>query len=365
MRIAVASPDRDAWSQTFVRAHVEGLPGVAWHLHGGAPPTLARRPGADLDEPLDGRRRFSTWRRRDPIADFLRDERIDVLLAEFGPTGVAVAEACAAAGVPLVVHFHGYDAYRADALAHAGLRYPALFALAAAVVVVSTPMREQLRALGAPPERLHLLPYGVAPETFVATPLPAAPPEFLAAGRFCEKKAPHLTLLAFREVLREVPEARLRLVGDGPLREACEILVQALGLRGSVTFAGVASHAGMPALFAASRAFVQHSITTPSGDREGLPVAILEAQMCGRPVVSTRHAGIPEAIVEQETGLLVDEGDIATMADAMVRLAREPELASRMGAEAAARARCRFALGPSLERLAALLASCAGRRTSA
>ncbi len=55
MRIAIASPDRDAWSQSFVHAHVEGLPGVAWHLHGGPPPMLARRPGGEQDERLDRR----------------------------------------------------------------------------------------------------------------------------------------------------------------------------------------------------------------------------------------------------------------------------------------------------------------------
>src|SRR5690606_2027114 len=68
-----------------------------------------------------------------------------------------------------------------------------------------------------------------------------------------------------------------------------------------------------------------------TGDEEGLPVAILEAMASGLPVVSTRHAGIPEAVIEGTTGYLVDEGDTAGMAAHVVRLARDAELRRRMG----------------------------------
>ena len=77
--------------------------------------------------------------------------------------------------------------------------------------------------------------------------------------------------------------------------------------------------------------FVQHSITdSHTGDQEGLPVAVLEAMASGLPVVATRHAGIPEAVVEGETGYLVEEGDIGAMAGHIARLAEDHTLRSKM-----------------------------------
>jgi glycosyltransferase involved in cell wall biosynthesis len=80
-----------------------------------------------------------------------------------------------------------------------------------------------------------------------------------------------------------------------------------------------------------ARAFVQHSITTHDGDSEGTPVAILEAGASGLPVVSTRHAGIQDAVIHEKTGLLVAEGDIHAMAEHMTRLAKDPQLAADLG----------------------------------
>ena len=80
-----------------------------------------------------------------------------------------------------------------------------------------------------------------------------------------------------------------------------------------------------------ARGFVQHSLVAPDGDSEGNPVAVMEAQLCGLPVVATRHAGIPEVVLEEETGLLVDEGDVDGMAVAMRRLVLEPSLAGQFG----------------------------------
>ena len=100
-----------------------------------------------------------------------------------------------------------------------------------------------------------------------------------------------------------------------------------------------------------ARAFVQHSMTAPSGDSEGIPVAILEAGASGLPVIATRHAGIPEAVVDGETGYLVGEGDVNAMASRMRQLALEPELAGRLGARARAHVREHFRLSDTLVQL--------------
>jgi colanic acid/amylovoran biosynthesis glycosyltransferase len=293
---------------------------------------------------------------------FLKRRGVDVVLAEFGPTGVAMQGACRRAGVPFVVHFHGYDACKHDVLDRFAAGYVRMFRGCAAVVAVSRPMQEQLIRLGAPPEKVRYNPYGVDLERFTPTDAGANPPLFVAVGRFVEKKAPQLTLLAFRRALDACPDARLLMVGDGVLLDACRDIVVALGLSDAVELAGRLPHERVAEALAGARAFVQHSITPESGDCEGMPNAILEAGACALPVVSTRHAGIPDAVVEGETGFLVDERDVAGMAAHMTTLARDPALAGRMGAAARERMAAEFSMDKRIRALWDILVEAADRR---
>jgi glycosyltransferase involved in cell wall biosynthesis len=110
------------------------------------------------------------------------------------------------------------------------------------------------------------------------------------------------------------------------------------------------------AQMAEALAFVQHSVTAPNGDMEGTPVAVLEAGAAGLPVIATRHAGIPDVVIEGETGLLVDEHDVEGMAAMMIRLAEMPETAMEMGSAARKRVREHF----SMEQHISLLNRCIG-----
>jgi len=253
------------------------------------------------------------------------------VLAEFGTVSVRVMEACAAQGVPLVAHFHGYDASKHSTLAEYGDGYRRLFNVAAVLVVVSRDMAKQLEALGAPPGKIEYNPCSVDLETFYGAAPEQAPPKFLAMGRYVDKKAPHLTLLAFSRVLAACPEARLVMVGDGPLRCACEDLAQAMGISEAVQFVSFLPNLAIASLMRTMRGFVQHSVTARDGNTEGTPVAIMEAAASGLPIVSTRHAGIKNVVRHGQTGYLVEPGDIAAMASHWTELARDPELAQWLG----------------------------------
>jgi glycosyltransferase involved in cell wall biosynthesis len=136
---------------------------------------------------------------------------------------------------------------------------------------------------------------------------------------------------------------RLDYVGDGELLSAAQQFVRAFNMEDRVTL-----HGGQPSevvldLMRRADMFLQHSMTDAlTGDEEGLPVAILEAMANSLPVLSTRHAGIPEAVVEGRTGYLVEEGNSAAMADRLLALARDPELRESMGKTGWQRARERF-----------------------
>ena len=100
----------------------------------------------------------------------------------------------------------------------------------------------------------------------------------------------------------------------------------------------------------------------PDGDSEGNPVAVMEAQLSGLPVVATRHAGIPEVVLEGQTGLLVKEGDEAGMAQAMARLLMDPDLAARLGDCGRRRIQERFTIEHHLRQGEQLLCQVIGDR---
>ncbi len=253
-----------------------------------------------------------------------------------GTVGVRVVEACRLAGLPLIVHFHGYDASVHAVLEADAEAYPRLFQQASAIVAVSRAMERKLIEIGAPAEKVHWNCYGVDCDAFGGARPRDVGPLFVAVGRFVDKKAPHITLTAFASVSRQCPDARLRMIGDGPLLDPCRDLARALRVEDRVEFLGAGDSSMIQGELRNARAFVQHSIQARDGDCEGTPVVVLEAGATGLPVVSTRHGGIPDAVVEGQTGLLVDEHDVEGMAAAMLRLARDPELAGRLG-EAARR----------------------------
>ncbi len=364
--IAIAYPEALVYTETFIKAHLERLPAQILHLYGvgheGRLPEYTA--GGALISPqvnlpqriirkIQRRLLHLPWDyfQKADIVALLKREHVEAALAEFGPTGVAVLDSCQRAGIPLVVHFFGYDAYKASILQGVGQSYPELFAVAAAIIVVSRDMEQQLLHLGAPPEKLHYIPCGADTRLFQVTDAGANPPNFVAVGRFVDKKAPYLTLLAFRRVVSEVPEARLVMVGDGPLWETCQRLAKALGLSEMVDFPGRCSHSEMAELLQTARAFVQHSLTAFSGDSEGTPVAILEAGASGLPVVATQHAGIKDVGIHEQTGLLVHEGDAEEIGKMMLRLALDAPLAGRLGRAARAHVEQHFRLDDTLAQL--------------
>jgi glycosyltransferase involved in cell wall biosynthesis len=336
--VCIVQPNPSSFSETFLRAHATLLPARVVVIHS-LPPEIDGRAASPASLPRRVCRlgwRYLTGQvgEKAVTADYLRlfrEAAPDVVMAEYGPTGVWVMDACRRARLPLVVHFHGYDASRHDTLAAHEGSYRALFAQAAGIVAVSTAQRRKLIALGAPEEKVHHNACGADCSLFGGAAPAAAPPVVVAVGRFVEKKGPHLTVLAFREVLGTFLEARLRMIGDGPLLGVCRDLARGLRIDGAVTFLGKQPPEVVAAEMRRARAFVQHSVEASDGDCEGTPVAVLEAGASGLPAVATRHAGIPDVVLDRETGLLVAERDVHGMAAAMGRLLRDGSFAAALG----------------------------------
>ena len=368
-RIAIISTNKYKYSETFIHLHVEELPGEIHLLHGGYLPEFVSRglhapdhalcasfPQANIWQRL---RRISPEAQkqqnlRQAILHYLQKQEIQIVLAEYGPSGVALMDICQQANIPLLVHFHGYDAGRADILAAQGQQYPEMFGKAAGMIAVSQHMRAQLQRLGAPANKLHLIPYGVDVAAFAARNQ-AEPPYLLALGRLTPKKSPMRSIQAFAAIAVQVPQVRLIFAGDGELLAECQALAAQIGLSDRIEFRGAVNHAAVPALLQGATALVQHSVTTENGDAEGLPLAILEAMATGIPVIATRHAGIPDAVTHGVEGLLSAEGDVAGMAAHMLQVLKAPQKARALGDAGKCRVAAHFSKGRYLSDLTRLI----------
>ena len=360
--VCVIAPHEDGYSETFIRAHMEQLPAKVKVLYGAWFPKIHADGRALVPRYLDLATKVMTlfpWIFRSipshvsrfALKRFFSNYGVDLVLAEYGPTGVAVVDACLQAGVPLVVHFHGFDAYHKPTLDQYESEYKRIFSAAKAIIAVSHDMKQQLLSLGAPPEKVFYNACGVDTSLFAGAKPARAEPIAIAVGRFVEKKAPHLTLLAFKKVVEACPDACLLMIGDGPLLEVCKQMARALGIDGVIRFLGSRSHGDVAQIMRKGRLFVQHSMSAADGDSEGTPVAILEAGASGLPVVSTRHGGIPDVVIDGQTGLLVDEGDVSAMADCMIQLIKNSKLAGQLGSAARERVSSEFTMQKSIDNL--------------
>jgi glycosyltransferase involved in cell wall biosynthesis len=298
-----------------------------------------------------------------PAAPDLRALRPLVLHAHFGRGGALALPLARRLGIPLVVTFHGADAtkerhYRRHLLPPVyQRRLTALQSEAALFVCVSEFVRDRLLERGFPPEKLEVIHQGIELDAALPPSLGAAAPRWeepyiLFVGRFVAKKGLSDLIRAMHLLGDRGSDARLVLVGDGPLAGA--LREEARGLA-RVSFPGWLPNDAVRLAMRRAAAVCVPSVTAASGDAEGLPSVVLEAMAEAAPVVASRHAGIAEAIDHGHSGLLVPEGDPLALADALEHLAAQPALRARLGAAARSVAAERFNANRQSRRLEAAL----------
>ncbi|MDI1255119.1 MAG: glycosyltransferase family 4 protein [Flavobacterium sp.] len=341
MRICITRSSRFAYSETFIRDQIEVFSKLAevHTIHSGRLPEKSED-GKSLNSKLFwvlhkalkvilGRNNFFG---NYGVKKYLKDNKIEVVLANYGMPAAHMAPICKDLNIPLLAIFHGHDATDIKLLQEYKNKYKKMFDYATFTIAVSEEMKKRLIAVGAHPEKIRLIPYGVDVSKFKPGNSNEEKKNFLAVGRFTEKKGPLYTIKAFYKALQKFPDAKLVMVGGkSGLFEKCENLVKELNITDSVIFTGVLTSDEIANLMATSLAFVQHSITASNGDMEGTPLGILEASAAGLPVVSTLHGGIKEAVIQGTTGFLVEEKDEDAMAAYMIQLLENPEKAKEMG----------------------------------
>lgn len=311
-----------------------------WRRVAAALPTLARclchAPGLtrQLLNPYEYRYQAASWSGIYRLGTLCRQsEGFDVLHAHFGPVGNSFRFARTLWRAPLVVSFHGYDVSTIPKTSGAVV-YRRLFAEADAVTGNSNFMRAKLQELGCPTQKVHKLPYGINVSGF---PFREREREgggrlrVLTIARLTEKKGIEFAIRAVAKVRQIHPEVALDVIGDGPLGSQLRTLIEELGQSEAVTLHGAKNGDAVREMLGQAHIFMLPSVTASDGDQEGTPVSVLEAQAAGLPVISTRHAGIPEIVLSGQSGFLVTERDFAALADRLTYLIEHPERWLEMG----------------------------------
>lgn len=258
------------------------------------------------------------------LAQHLRDSGARHLHNHFGNSSCSVAMLAAElSGIPFSFTEHG----------------PAIFfevdrwalgekiARARFVVAISHFCRSQLMLFSRPADwdKIRIVHCGVDPAVYGRQARGAFGKRVIFVGRLDPVKGAPLLVEAMGQVLAKHPDARLTLVGDGPVRAATEVKVAEMGLAGAVNFAGFQSQGAVAALLEEADMLVLPSFA------EGVPVVLMEAMASRIPVIASRVGGVQELIEDGVSGFAVPPGDVVTLAERIGRLMDNPAEAARMG----------------------------------
>ncbi|MDD4149131.1 MAG: glycosyltransferase [Bacteroidales bacterium] len=343
MNLAIISPNKKAYSETFIRAQYENLNFNNTLYYGGSLPQYCEE---KLLLSMNFLQRVKRYIYRiifkkdykqltsEAIKKSFKRNKIDAILAQYGPTGVALQPIADELDIPLFVFFHGYDASNKALLQTYKKQYISLTQKAHGIFLASHTLAQNLKSIGCNDKNFIINPCPPN-EMFLKNKPDFKKQNILMVGRFTNKKAPHLSILAFKNILENHPDAHLNIAGAGKeLLYAAKSLVKALKIEDKVTFLGVLNPAQVKEKMQEAYMFIQHSVTPEDGDQEGSPVAIVEAAAASLPVVSTKHSGIKESVIDGKTGFLVDEFDIDTMSHRMDELLKDKKFAKSMGENA-------------------------------
>lgn len=344
---------RQSWlpgSETFIRNQIDAL--ERWRpmpMAVEAVESPLSHGGTILwDQSLGGRlrrRSFRATRRSALVRRSVEQGRPDLVHAHFATDAGLIAPIARNLGLPLVVTVHGYDLTAIEQRTRRDRRDVAdSLRGARSVVALSRFMADHAIREGASAEKVVVIPTGIPiPPDPGPRPQTEGVVRALFVGRLVEKKGVLDALAAVRQVREQGIEVELTIAGGGPLEGAVRDAV-GRGNAGGVNMIGPVTPVGVRKLMSSHDVFLAPSHTARSGDSEGFGMVFLEAAAHRLPSVAYSHGGVPEAVIDGETGLLSPERDIEALTQSLLAVANSHSLRQQMGQAARDRVTSRFEL---------------------
>ena len=254
-----------------------------------------------------------------------KNKQLDIVYAPFGPSGILATQlkTIGVLNAPIVTSFHGHDISALIDKKGEGF-YDYLFKKGDLFMPISAYWKKKLISLGCPTKKVIIHHMGVDIERFkFKTRTFTKSLRLISVCRLVEKKGIKYALEALYEFKKNYPDIPFRytIIGNGPLEKQLKNLTKKFSLRQNVDFKGWLNQTGVLKMLDKNDVFLAPSCKGKDGDMEGIPVSIMEAMAKGLIVISTKHSGIPELVIDKKSGLLVLERNSSEIAKSIKHLA--------------------------------------------
>ncbi|AMM51665.1 hypothetical protein TH61_11425 [Rufibacter sp. DG15C] len=266
------------------------------------------------------------WKlKRIRLFNILKWKKPDIIHAHFGPQGCIIIPIAITLDIPLVVSFHGWDAFELTRDEFWIGHIKRMFLSASKITVVSKYMQHHLISLGCPENKIEIIHVGkIIYDYKFINKSKLEVKNFVSIGRLVEKKGHYDSVKAFINILKKYPQATLTIIGDGPLKDDLEKFVFSKKAENNIKILGAIDHEITKDYLYKADAFILCSKTADNGDMEGIPTVLMEAQAIGLPCVTTRHSGIPEVLDQVAHVFLAEEGNVDDIERAILLLINTP-----------------------------------------
>jgi len=264
------------------------------------------------------------------LYDVVKKEKPDLIHGHFGLDSYRLLGLKRTFKLPFIVNFYGYDVLRLPEEFGWKRRYRTLAQEGDLFFVGSEDMKRNVTDLGFPEEKIKVLKLGMNLDDIRFEQRTTAGPNVMMVGRMVEKKGFKYAVRAVKLLKDKNTTIQLDLYGDGELRPALEQLTSELDINGRVTFHGQTGNQVIFNELYRHDILLVPSVQAADGDREGIPQTTVEGMATGIPVIASSHAGLPELVIHEETGLQVPERNASALADAIRQYMEEDSLVSKM-----------------------------------